>query len=69
MGLFDTLFGGSDKPVDPREEQAIAHYRKTGKVPRTAKGWFIPYIPSSLHRVDQQRWMQQTDGALQLKRK
>jgi len=71
MGLFDSIFGNGDdeKPVDPREGKAIEYYKKTGKVPRTKNGWFLPYIPSSLNRVDQQNWMLQTDGALQVKRK
>ena len=69
MGLFDSLFGGDEQPVDPREEKALAYYKKTGKVPKTKTGWFLSYIPSSLSRTDQQNWMVQTDGALQVKRK
>jgi hypothetical protein len=65
MGMFDFLFDNEE--VDPREKKALDYYKKHGKVPKTAKGWYLNYIPKSLGRVDRQNWMMQTDGNLQVK--
>ena len=63
--MFDFLFDNEE--VDPREKKALDYYKKHGKVPKTAKGWYLNYIPKSLGRVDRQNWMMQTDGNLQVK--
>jgi hypothetical protein len=65
MGMFDFLFDNEE--VDPREKKALDYYKKHGKVPKTAKGWYLNYIPKSLGRIDRQNWMMQTDGNLQVK--
>jgi hypothetical protein len=66
MGMFDFIFGDEEE-VDPKEKKALDYYKKHGKVPRTAKGWYIDYIPKSLGSMDRQNWQMQTDGALQVK--
>ena len=63
--MFDFLFDNEE--VDPREKKALDYYKKHGKVPKTAKGWYLNYIPKSLGRIDRQNWMMQTDGNLQVK--
>ena len=54
---------------DSAETQALEYYKRTGNIPRNTRGeWLIDYIPKSLNRIDQQRWMFLSDGKLQIQK-